>query len=185
MISVVSFYPGNVASYHLTPVTITKGGWYHHPGSVSDQLDWIQHGCFLPLPPPDMGLHGSDAHSRWSLTECQWCFKHFVAYNIGFNCLSQEEVDLVIAKGKKALGKAKPAMIRLTFHDCVGEFSRKLPISTEIVGWYWKVLCPFNIHTVYHKDEDKDPFVISAWYWFSLNLNELVWMASLTHKTRL
>ena len=49
-------------------------------------------------------------------------------YNIGFNCLSQEEVDLVIAKGKKALGKAKPAMIRLTFHDCVGEFSRKLPL---------------------------------------------------------
>ena len=35
--------------------------------------------------------------------------------------LTQDEVDLVIRKSKKALGKAKPAMVRLTFHDCVGK----------------------------------------------------------------
>jgi len=34
--------------------------------------------------------------------------------------LTQDEVDLVIRKSKKALGKAKPAMVRLAFHDCVG-----------------------------------------------------------------
>ena len=41
----------------------------------------------------------------------------------GFLFLTQDEVDLVISKSKKALGKAKPAMVRLTFHDCVGKYS--------------------------------------------------------------
>ena len=41
---------------------------------------------------------------------------------LGRNALTQDEVDLVIRKAKKALGKAKPAMVRLTFHDCVGRF---------------------------------------------------------------
>lgn len=39
--------------------------------------------------------------------------------------MTQEEVNLVISKAKKALGKAKPGMVRLTFHDCVGKVRKK------------------------------------------------------------
>ena len=35
--------------------------------------------------------------------------------------LSQDEVELVINKTRRVVAGAKPAMVRLTFHDCVGE----------------------------------------------------------------
>eukprot|EP00091_Calanus_sinicus_P008647 TRINITY_DN207_c0_g1_i12.p1 TRINITY_DN207_c0_g1~~TRINITY_DN207_c0_g1_i12.p1 ORF type:complete len:462 (+),score=130.76 TRINITY_DN207_c0_g1_i12:106-1491(+) len=38
----------------------------------------------------------------------------------GYSSLSQAQVDTIIRKSKKALGNAKPAAVRLTFHDCVG-----------------------------------------------------------------
>eukprot|EP00091_Calanus_sinicus_P024255 TRINITY_DN8594_c0_g1_i2.p1 TRINITY_DN8594_c0_g1~~TRINITY_DN8594_c0_g1_i2.p1 ORF type:complete len:297 (+),score=71.46 TRINITY_DN8594_c0_g1_i2:81-893(+) len=38
----------------------------------------------------------------------------------GYSSLSQDQVDHIIAKSSKALGHAKPAAVRLTFHDCVG-----------------------------------------------------------------
>ena len=120
-----------VITPHLSPVTKSKGGWYHHQGSVPAHRTQWQHG--LSHPPPVMGLSGRDAHSRWSSTKISLNFYIEILLLLGFNCLSQEKVDLVIAKGKKALGKAKPAMIRLTFHDCVGEFSQKFTKSADIL----------------------------------------------------
>ena len=35
--------------------------------------------------------------------------------------LTQDEVDFVIRKSRSALTSSKPAMVRLTFHDCVGK----------------------------------------------------------------
>ena len=34
--------------------------------------------------------------------------------------LKQEYVDYMISKSKKVVENAKPSMIRLSFHDCVG-----------------------------------------------------------------
>merc|ERR1712126_742847 len=55
--------------------------------------------------------------------------KHFKYSFIGFMLsglatvtlgLTQDEVDFVIRKSRSALTSSKPAMVRLTFHDCVG-----------------------------------------------------------------
>ena len=171
----VSYYPGNVACYHPTPVTChhvkrrlisSSGISPHTPHTVTP---W----ALSPAP-----CHGSSwpwcsLKVIFNLQLKCHCTPNSILLLIGFNCLSQEEVDLVIAKGKKALGKAKPAMIRLTFHDCVGKF------------WYWSAdIEKICVHS-HRRTRTVYPIVISAWYWFPLNLNDLVWMASLTPKTRL
>ena len=152
----VSYYPGNVACYHPTPVTChhvkrrlisSSGISPHTPHTVTP---W----ALSPAP-----CHGSSwpwcsLKVIFNLQLKCHCTPNSILLLIGFNCLSQEEVDLVIAKGKIALGKAKPAMIRLTFHDCVGEFSQKFTFSADnFVERYWKDLRPFTrTRTVSHCD---------------------------------
>ena len=35
--------------------------------------------------------------------------------------LTQADVDLVIDRTRRSIGNSRPAMLRLTFHDCVGK----------------------------------------------------------------